>query len=412
MKSIITVLSGAVCVLLIGCVTPKPQVTRWYKSQEPLNYTDRNALKDTIVLRAFAPKSEPSASKKLWDLTGEGQAAYIGLLGTKTNTLPDLDAALAKPIGSAAQREIDITTFKKRIVLSVENKFAQPGDRIARLEIRLALADRSFRFVSWDKLETKYATVDLGKLTNTRGTAFEFAPGVTLGGDIIGAQAGKASSTGSLAEEQVLSRRFVDVTGILEEYQGTLILEGMPGRDLTGNIVVEVTMEATNRLTNSIQSMTGLFNGAVAQPANGIVVSSIPVIEPGGAAPVKVNIEYDACLRHINDHKSARTIQEGDDVVQLRCSHKLSAAALTLLPSEELKKANWVIEYGAFKVHLKPAAGGPPELLAFATKAGADEFLRWLNTGAANTVSNYQLTNDVGVIISAADKNAMVVNLL
>ncbi len=390
-----------------GCTQ---RYTRWHKKVKNdkgvvLRAKELCSGTDMVEVTAFTLKSEPVSDKTLWDLSPEGQAAYIDRLAELTKGLKELDAALSSPVGKEAIRKTDLSTFKKRIVLSVENKCTQvPANRIGNLEIALELAPGSpVRFVSWNKLETRYATVDLGKLSHTSGGTFEFAPGVELLGGVVGAQAGKIGWSNSITEELNLSRRFVDVTGILEPTKGRLVLEGMPGRDLAGNIVVEVTLAAISSQVTVTHVIGPLFTpaGDPVAPAN-VKVEKMKLVVPQYKQDVPIKMTYKGDMRSVLNRRGARTIAEGDDVVRYTAFTNGTGTNMTLATADDMQVPVWTIGWDAppgttHTIELKSKTDpADVAMLAFRSPGEAGEFLAWLQRAKAKEVSGYDLVQGLG----------------
>lgn len=389
----------AVC-LMAGCMPVR--YTRWYKANVPTDQSsDYNGdITALVKVKAFALPSEPTLRKSLWDLSPEGQAAYIETVGGKAADLSVMGKALSGPVGSEVSRKVDLTTFKKRLVISVQNLCDLPANRISSLEITFDLGNQPARFLSWDKLETKYSTVDLGKVTNTSGSTFELTPGIELLGDVVGTQAGKAGWSNSVAEEVGMNRRFVEVTGVLEKTKGTLLLEGMPGRDLEGNIIVEMTLEAESKLASTIYSTDALFDaGGAAVDQAKVTVTGTPLVIPQGIQSVSLAINYNACLRLVTNQKGAKSILEGDDRIRFNCTNAPVAVTpdLDLVASNEVDVLLWVIKWDDKTLHVRKPDGAQPAVLAFATQIEAVDFQKWLKVADMPTVGGFDLVDGAGV---------------
>jgi hypothetical protein len=271
-----------------------------------------------IEISTFTLDIPPSPSKNsLLQMSPEGQAAFIKAIGEKTSSVGTLLKSLGGNIGTSKKAGdiIDLTKFKKRVVFSVEKRtFADPGigpaDRIDQLLIELSNLQNA-SFVSWDKFETKYETVDLGKITSTQ----EFNLGLEIpikDPDVNTTIGGKQG----LSEEVLLRQRYVELTGRLDNKNARLYQQGVMGIDLAGNFSVDFTIEIDQNSIASatVTSLKNLWNGSNPNNAKDIQISFFELKYSEISTPISCDLVSKYSLRHVE--KNEHTIIEGDDVVK------------------------------------------------------------------------------------------------
>ena len=217
---------------IIWCCNSTGKLTRRYNSVAYHSYAD-DSIKYSVKVNGFvfepdAPK--PSQPKTVFDLSPQGQKALVKVLGIKESKSDDFLGKLSKTLATTkkdAANVVDYTKFTKRLVFSIRNISPYPADRIAKINIRLNVTDPHIKIISFDKIITKYESVDVGKLdfSNTTNLGISANAGAGAATDTstttasIPAQTGfgyginaNASNSRTFAEEVMLKQRYISLS--------------------------------------------------------------------------------------------------------------------------------------------------------------------------------------------------------
>lgn len=381
-------------VTMSGCVGDQ-LVTRRFQSM----VWDTSPPKDLIKLNVISfdpPSTVEPAKPAILSLSDRGQASYINAVKDSADMKKsaDLLQLLAK---SFPEKEfegmIDRTTIKKSIVLSVMKtdalQFADgdpitEADRIAKLELRLKRHDEDtwYRLQSWDRLGTVYGTIDLGKIMRESSGSFNAKLSPTLAGDFVGTgEIGGGMST-KINEELTLKARPIEVSGTLTPAEGVIIQQGGMGRDLEGNVSVELSVKLNGSNVNLVElGQLVKEDGTFKKPADvtlKVIPTRIPYLHNEGAK-VELDVSADYLFRHVK--KGKESVIEGDDVVTLYKGKATSEKPLILLGEADYQLR---CEY----LLVKDNEGEPVHIesnkrrynLAFARSDDWDELKVWLKS--------------------------------
>jgi hypothetical protein len=408
MRKIILILSVFVMLIIFvlnGCT---PSLTKRYQRLLPPGPGNRH-----IEISTFTLDIPPSPGKNsLLQMSPEGQAAFIEAIGKKTSSVGTLLKSLGGNIGTSKKDGdiIDLTKFKKRVVFSVEKRALAglgigPADRVDQLLIKLSNLQKA-AFISWDKFETKYETVDLGKITSAQ----EF----NLGLEIPIKKPGINTSIGAtqgLSEEILLRQRYVELTGRLENNEAYLYQQGVMGIDLAGNFSVDFTIEIDQGSIawSIVTSLENLWNGPNPNNAKDIQISFVKLKYPNFSTPIRCDLAYEYSIRHVE--KNGHTIIEGDDVVRFIKGTNHQTKTIELVREEDLRARVFYIvtnidinnnttSQSGFILHLYRYETKP---LCFFDYENAKSFLDWLRSTKNLTVGDYVIqmqyrplgTNDI-----------------
>ena len=415
---------AAIALLAPGCFLSRPRYLNWQKSVKEEKDAD---LTQRVTLRGFAFPVEPTESKapSIWNLSPQGQAAYIKQLGSKSAKGADLTKQMIEPLSSERHLVVhDLTTFKKRIVLSVDHVTSQPADRISRLVVRIGLKSDDFKFSGWDRVATQYSSIDLGTMTSNTTTSFTLSPSLELMGDAVGTSAGEAKYERGMTEEIKLSRRYVEMNGRMDENTAEIILQGMPTRDLAGNIVAEVVMEADGAQGTDyvrVFDFDVFFEKGTPNKPNTIKYHPHLFKVPDITKDVAASLTFDAYVREVHG-RGRRSIAEGDDRVRLLSCRNMEADSFALIKKEEMSPKSWAIAWnkndssdsastdpfavGEY-VYYKTDTSDTAQILQLIDRQDAEDLLRWLEKWNKGTVQfkTMILCDDSGKKFDFSTKN-------
>lgn len=398
---------ATLAVPLTGCLTT--ELTRRYAS-----YTEQTVAKGYLGVRVSAfvltPPQDGQKATTIANLSDRGQAALVKAMAAKEPTSADLATALAQPI--AADRSpsavIDHTTFQKRVVISVEEPFGAqpnkitltPADRISKLLVILKLADNApARFTSWNRFDTQYETVDLGKVSlgHKAGIDFSLSAGPKIDAQTPRSGTLSLNESRELQEEVNLRRRYVSMSGILRPKRLRIYQEGATGIDLAGNIAIDVDIRIANALTQHLLVINRLSDpkGEWLKPES-VKVGTVEYRYPPPMDFVNAQVAARYVLRHVTE--GDKTITESDDDVTFETG-RTRDSCVTLLRSEDLRARVYRLlianpsnlphsEIGyELQIHGAKLVGP----VYFATYSEAKAFLTWLKHGHYTTVGHSQL---------------------
>jgi hypothetical protein len=367
--------------MLTSCTSP--QITRRYASA---TLPDEPTGHDVVTLSLFAMDVPvASAQTTLLSLGERAQAALIRELSAKVNDAPSLLHALASPIAKPASQQgiLDRTVVDRRVVMSIDNRAFSPATRIHKAATILSLKETTADFTRWSQFATKYQTVNLGSVKFTQ--ASEFSLGVKAALPQIPASpevTGSATATRSLEENLNINQRFVEATGVLTAKEARLVQEGASGIDLTGNMIVDLTVSvasADDHGEADIFTFTKLFDGSGKPSAPGAIEmdrKKVIYVLPRVCKPVEATAVLEATVRKaLRGH---RTIIEGDDKA-LYEQVTTTSPPFELVPAQALRFSVWyLVDSRNNPIHLQKDTPPKSEVLQFESWDEANEFLRYL----------------------------------
>jgi hypothetical protein len=366
----------AVVLVLSACTTP--QLTRRYASLE--GEGGSGCETPAVTLSTFVMDPERSVAPATAALTDRGQEALIAGLTTKSANSADLLRAVGSP-ALAEDRAVTIerSRFKRRIIATIAGAGFGPADRLQRVAIQLELVEPGdVRFVSWDKLVTKYETIDLGKLRFTQGSTLDANADIVTGTKVLPSIGVAYKNTQTLDEEIQLRRRWNAATGELSDARARLVLEGEIGIDLTGNIAIDVELEPV-KTTEEPFFRFGNFRqpGGAPTPAAEVSVTSRWARIASQRKDVHVRARADYVIRHVTG--GAGTLMEGDDHVKLVTGSVELNETSKLVPKDMMGFDVFSLEvqggeHNGRLLHLF----SPGQVIMFESYEAAFEFQGWL----------------------------------
>lgn len=350
-------------------------------------------------------KPEPAEERGVLQLDAEGQASLITAVAAMENTARGLYQQLAKGFARQPLREvIDRSQITRRIVFSTQKAglAGEPADRISRLEFNLEGLPKGLRFHQWNRFETEYGEVDLGKIGLKKGTELSAKLSPTFGGALNAGEAGVTVSR-ELSEEINLRQRFVGLTGTLDAQRATLVQEGVTGIDLSGNTSIDLTVAfERDALDPRVVRFDSFRTNKGLRTAEEISYRLIPLRVPSYTLVceklregIRTRLAGSYVLRHVR--KGGATIMEGDDVVVfVRGDLDITPREMLLMSHEQLNQLR-----ARFFIHSLRSEGenlaidhnrqNPNLPLDFATYEEAEEFIDWIGRQNAVTVGGRQL---------------------
>jgi hypothetical protein len=181
-----------------------------------------------------------------------------------------------------------------------------------------------------------------------------------------------------------IHQRFVDATGVLTAKEARLIQEGAFGIDLTGNMIVDMTVSvgsAANHLTTDIFTFSKLFdNSGKPNPSDAIEVDrqTIVFVGPRACQPVKAKAMVKATVRWTQG--GDKTLIEGDDKALYELV-KTPPQDFELVPAEALRFSVWfLVDARERPFHIERVTGNlKTEVLQFGNFDEANDFLRYMH---------------------------------
>jgi len=391
-------ISGIVIgLMLLAQACAHPELTRRYHSKENgvREWTVEKGGMNPVRVAVFTMDVPPSEKSLLSQLSPQGQAALIGQLGKRIESLDGFLTKLDAEAPKAKSDVIDRCTFKKRIVFSVVKEDPDPfgcngltlADRIQELKVTLDNLTNA-KFDSWDKFDTAYETVELGKISRTESSTAELA--LSISPTIVPVSASpKVSYQKGFAEELPLKQRYIKLSGeiVADKKQAVLRQEGATGIDLTGTFSVDFKIKVVP--AESVDWCGVVLIGPYQKEGKAVKPSEVPVDfarvkYPKTAGKVACHLKYDYVIRHVL--AKDREIVEGFHDVAFR-KGKGKEENVVLVGEDELK----IEVYCIGKNKGIPLALGGTGSLFFPTYAAATEFRNWMIDTESTVVGRYRL---------------------
>ena len=379
--------------LLSGCARGplEPELLRRHASLRPAEAPGRV----TVTVHA-APLAADFEGPRLFRLSKSAQSELIESLAARTATVDALLAALDAPVRPDPGRSSADAglRFLRRIVVSAEPRDFGPADRIARLRVVLTLDTAEARFAGWDRFVTEHGTVEVGELALQRdreaGLDLDLVPDV---GGASDARAAVIVGGSTRLEEAVHVADPTLSTGVLHPDSMVLLQRGAVGRDLAGNSVLAVTVEAVASGSVTLHDLHGLFDGQ-GRPGTATEVRAVPrrvavpLPLPRG---IRARLRFEARSRTVVPGRGDGTFPEGDDHVRMLRTVG-AGREVTLVPASELRTSAWQLVDSDCRraLHLAGAASRPAVLL-LGRHEEADRLRRWLAATVSGRLGAHRL---------------------
>lgn len=395
MKRLIIICISAFLMSSCGLFAPrKPEVMRYHKKIAGIEQRNELAkIRELFQVNAFLLDPTAGEAKNIFDLSPEGQSALIEAHSQSSKTPLELSSALATPIkqSSGNQAVRSYVTWKKRIVLNITKLDRERANRLEYILFTMIIPDShkgKTELVSWDKIVTETRAIDLGKITSANTTAYLLSPNITMAGKIVGATAGSASNTQSYTEEKSFTYSGAGLNAAIVSPQRLQVFrQGFANEDISGNIVIELTLRATDVNVYRVYSFNGLFKGGAAETTQAnIKMNSTVIAQPSYEVPI--NLEYTYRYRKVAG--GSTTEPEKDDVVTYIDGTHCEETKFNLYSAADAGKfSKWNISCAGGYLHV--LVKGKKELLAFDSYAEAEQLLNWLQLTKSLKVAGHDL---------------------
>jgi hypothetical protein len=387
----------AIAAPLLAAACANPVLSRRYEHVlDPAEPTQERCRLLTTSGFAFELE-EPSTRLTIKDLSERGQQSLLEQLGRGEKAETVLKLAGEK-LGAAADAEMitERSGWKRRIVLSLDHLQRGAADRLARARLKLQLDPGQLRFYSWNRLETAYASVDLSRISHVQRTQIGVAGQFGTPGASATPEVRREDVT---TEEQAIRQRYVALSGVLSEWEATILEEGVAGIDLTGNVVFDVEIRAIAPERRLVMVFANLRGTDRKPKPPGEVEMKIKsaYYSPGADEDLVATLSYDFVVRAVK--WGGRTLPEGDDWVRHETAKCCKGPSFTLVDRRARQFTTWQLrrgpQDGREMLAIDRTAGSPfghhPLVVDFNRSSVAYEFLSWLKESAAREVSNRAL---------------------
>ncbi len=401
----IKVLSIALGLSTSGCALLNSQieVSRRYNQFENMSATclvstngavDPNAVYCFDATVTALPAPAPDASLTVTGLSDRGQASYIaGLTGT-VKEAADLRGAVAAPFKippTPSGLYQDGSTVRLRFVLGLfpVNGYLNPGDRLAWAKVSITPvgpAGGDARFSAWTQAANAFETIDVGSVTATRSDKVTAETGLNIAKFLVDTKVGAELS--ATREEKADIKDRVGIYATIKNGTAWIVQYGGWRRDLSGNSTFDASVTlspADSRLLAF--TTTGDLKPKV-PPAGGVGPGWFPtdkvmigqrLVRIPKPAPLCARVTMDFVVRHIVS--GDRSFSESNDHVQF--IRGLTTSLQDVAPPVIAERWNIVVPRTvrgkAAPLFLQfTGDDGQEQVLTFADKAQALEFLAWL----------------------------------
>ncbi len=353
---------------IVGCSAIELFESTKIKRYKSANFVEvDNEATPIVTMDLFganiSKKPTSSIKKGLWDLSNRGQVEYIKVLNGRNKTNTAFNKAIETQFNlNKPKGKTDYTEKSVKMVFSISkerryhdmsadsNLGYSTADRIEYLKFKILIDSiLPVRFNNWNKFETEYKTINLGDVSFNR--TFSFSGGVgssstkSSSSETSEENVINASSTGSSYSPNVnataassntenikINNRFISLTGKLKNKVIEIEQEGNREIDLTGNVVVDVSLRF-DPVKERIANFEELFKKETTKGKTKESSSKSTSVLPNDPTKVKLkfstvkvpnkkeleNIElalsYDFVYRHVKNLKGRKTEYEYDDRV-------------------------------------------------------------------------------------------------
>jgi hypothetical protein len=354
-------------------------------------------------------------------------------------------------IGSMSSPSTDASRFERRIVAGLLHRpfsgglragaVYHPADRVVWSEVELWIpGDQPFTISGYDKVNTGYEIVDLGKLSRTTDLSLGGSADVSASlGDtrskttdaqgstreiargLAGNASAAASASETLQEEVQLRQRYVTLAASVEQGGKALRLvrEGAYGIDLTGAVTVDTSFRASAMVTTQIFALTATPR-ADGSDAVSIVrrVEVVPRVNKlrvcGFATSVIRNVERRLhTIRESDDHVAFQHSKTKVAWMDIELERRFAFKVTISYPSTPKGQSEGSPEARAETLWLRSATVAPQQA-TFATDADAQRIAGWISANAGGLAGfaafsgGFQLLGEGGVPLPPLGKGAMV----
>ncbi len=377
------------CILLVltGCTTLKRYRSATYQA------VDNSLVGMDLFGYQLTPSGTAPEGRNLWELSASAQTQLIQILDDRYPDNAQFIQALnqeylsdpAGPVYDYTKKNLRMvfTISKRRDYASLSGGYPSghfsPADRIEYLQFSLSIPEEThLRFTEWNRFTTEYGEIEIGDISFTRSLDLE-AEGVLPEEVDLG-----SSGFFGRTERQKVRSRYLILNGSIGEHRIEIGEEGTREIDLTGNVIVDVSVEFSpfpERITVPIFNTAGhspVDTGAVAALRFMDVV--VPRMEEAPDTICAV-LEMNYVYRHVRS--GWKTYQEWDDRVEYYTGSV--SKKIPLFYKEDYLPSFYCIAAGedekeALRVRAVPEMIYP---LQFRSYPEATSFFNWLHTQAA-----------------------------
>lgn len=385
---------GILTIFLLGACVNNSRLTRRYHSLEIRENSD--TIRKYTEAHAYA--LEPAIAltqpaRTVFDLSPGAQAALIRELGDRIKPTDDLlhaiDYSWDRNDGTPG-RLSDFSRFEKRLVFSVREKNPRPADRISRLTLTLTI-DSSIQLLSCNRLATTYEQVDLGTIEHHRSLAYEAgaATGYTAGNTVEGVDSAPTATTGheydmgvtasfsgqqSTTETVNMDRRIISLNAYIYDNELSLYQEGEEGRDLTGNVIADITLAFTDLVAERVFR----WNQSPTPDSTAVLFDEHIVIYPNIHRDITAQLTWEVDYRKVGKGHRSRT--ESDDHVQLYHGLGTLDNPVLIIRRNDLRPAIWKLVYPGsdFPFRIRGPTDYTSGDLLFDSYEAARQMTRWI----------------------------------
>lgn len=399
--------------VLLSCNTPK--VMRYYKSEKESRIisADTILINNLFEINAFTLDPSVANEKSIFDLSNRAQSALIESLNSKSKATEELMAAITSPLDKATSPDATkgSISWKKRVVINIDKKDTEVANRFQQIWLIMEIPDNlkdKVEFVNWDKIITETQTFDLGKITSNNTSGFSFSPEVTMGGFIEGKLPGVVSGSSTFGEEKSITRKLAGLNAaVVTPHKFILSRQASPNENISGNIVIELTLKSKLAAENLVYNFDGLYLGTTAvEDQAKITLNKSLVIKPdfGENSIVPIDLTYKFHYRTVG--KGKRTEPEYDDHITYLNGQHTDSSKFNLFDGADSKPIIWRISDGSNYLHIVDST--EQEALQFDSYNKASQLLNWIKLTNNFQISNYSLYLGLRPLKNIDIKNLMI----
>lgn len=397
-----------VCLFMASC-----NISRNYKHARRVDEAKDTTSFVDFSVRSFVVKNiEPGESKDIFALSGEGQAAYINMLKEKTNLSFTQTRDMMSQKITASPAKQDYIVQRRKVVFSIANKKYESGnihktieDRIFYYKITVELKDKAGGYFSnWNKLESRYETIEIGTLSNSNSLTFGASAKIF---DFGGAGKEVAGISGEYNNTQTQSMNLRErpiLAGKLDKTKLEIYQEGARDMDVAGNLICDLEF---NFEENENGIYFSRFSGLDSASIDSLKFEEYYVPAPK-VQDIIATITINYIYREVRS--GAKTSSEHDDCIKLH--RKQISFDDTLIKASDISPEKYVLWTPDGELGFFQKVDEFPKRIEFATFNEAKIFLQWIQEKYKNASTRSSFKYKFTITSDALITDAQINNLL
>ncbi|MHA3081883.1 hypothetical protein ACX1NX_01590 [Acinetobacter sp. ANC 5383] len=387
--------------LLSGCVHTK--LTNEYNGK--YKYAEfKNPSKILDVNVGVMPIEQASSAsdkdKTIFDLTADGQKAYIEAISSKLKNTKDIIKVIQSPLSlNTPEKKVHSKPndqTKVNLIFSNVKKyfddeeFVNSHTRLVFLNTTIKIDNQNdslIKFYSIDKIDNEIINVDLGGITRTNGSVFDSNINVT-GPQSTGNGGVKYTNSDSITENINLKPELLKKGYSFSPEKITISQRGAQLKDISDNVLVSITMKGmvgNNVRTRKVYFLSGYNDNLKISSFKDLEINKeaytyLPCRKLGN---VKIKVSYEGLIRAAENKPNQNESENNDNITYYNFhgdSNDIDVNKGSLCNNVYETKIHAKFEGdSSFKLYVRDSSGNYGEFLLMNDTSAVD-FIDWLQS--------------------------------